>query len=58
MAGGANTWYLAREGFSVYAFDGSESAVRNTRKYLVHEGLNADLRVLDGIAIDYASVFF
>ena len=26
--GGAHTWYLAREGFDVYAFDGAEAAVK------------------------------
>lgn len=31
---GAHTWYLAREGFDVYAFDGSKSAVDKAEKYL------------------------
>lgn len=56
--GGAHTWYLAREGFDVYAFDGSSSAVKNTEKKLMQEGLNAHLRVLDGAEIDYEDNFF
>ncbi len=35
---GANTWYLAREGFDVYAFDGSESAINRARFFLESEG--------------------
>ena len=31
---GSNTWYLAREGFDVYAFDGSVSAVNKVEKLL------------------------
>lgn len=26
--GGSHTWYLAREGFDTYAFDGSQSAIQ------------------------------
>lgn len=55
--GGSNTWYMAREGFSTYAFDGSESAIKNTEMLLDRDGLSADLRVLDGINIDYESDF-
>ncbi len=56
--GGANTWYLSREGFDTYAFDGSESAVLHTGEKLSKEGLKADLRVLDGTKIDYGNDFF
>ena len=37
--GGSHTWYLAREGFDVYAFDGSQSAVKNVKVRLEQEGL-------------------
>ena len=37
---GANTWFLAREGFDVYAFDGSESAVNRAKEYLNKDGYN------------------
>ena len=56
--GGAHTWYLAREGFSTYAFDGSESAINNTRQKLKKDNLYADLSVCEGAEIEYASNFF
>lgn len=56
--GGAHTWYLAREGFDTYAFDGSKSAVERVKERLRLEGLTADLRVRDGIALDYEEDFF
>ncbi len=55
---GANTWYMAREGFDVYAFDGSSSAVKRVEKYLEAERLNAKLSVQDGINIQYPDDFF
>ncbi len=58
MWGGAHTWYLAREGFDVYAFDGSKSAVDKVRKRLEVESLCADLNVLDGTEIDYPDKMF
>lgn len=57
--GGAHTWFLAREGFDVYAFDGSESAVRKTGNYLKNEGgLACHLAVMDGIDLKYDGDFF
>lgn len=56
--GGSHTWYLSREGFDTYAFDGSPSAVANTERLLKEEGLKADLRVLDGIQVSYEDNFF
>ena len=56
--GGAHTWYLAREGFDVYAFDGSEYAVENAKKKLSLENLRADFRVCDGLNADYKENFF
>ena len=29
---GAHTWYLAREGFDAYAFDGSESTIKRAKE--------------------------
>lgn len=55
---GSNTWYLAREGFDVYAFDGSESAVNKVRDRFEKEGLKADLRVRDALEMDYDNAFF
>lgn len=56
--GGAATWYLAREKFDVYAFDGAPSAVENTKKKLMAEGLQADIKVMDATKIEYADEFF
>lgn len=55
---GANTWYLAREGFDVYAFDGSESAVEKAEAQLSSQGLNAHFRIADGIDTGYENDFF
>lgn len=55
---GSNTWYLSREGFDTYAFDGSESAIRKVKKRFEEEKLQADLRVRDAIELDYDSDFF
>jgi 2-polyprenyl-3-methyl-5-hydroxy-6-metoxy-1,4-benzoquinol methylase len=43
--GGANTWFLAREGFTVTAIDGSAAAVAWTRDLLQREGCSADVSV-------------
>lgn len=51
--GGSHTWYLAKEGFDTYAFDGSASAVNRVEKRLTGEGLKADLRVRDALELDY-----
>ncbi|MDX2224293.1 MAG: class I SAM-dependent methyltransferase [Rhodospirillaceae bacterium] len=44
---GANVWYLAREGFSVSAIDGSAVAIARCAERLAAEGLAADLKVGD-----------
>lgn len=50
---GAHTWYLAREGFDAYAFDGSESAIRRAKERFAKERLSADFKVLDALEADY-----
>lgn len=56
---GANTWYLAREGFDVYAFDGSETAVKRAKDYLETEGYNdVKFAVMDGLELNYPYDFF
>lgn len=55
---GAHTWYMAREGFDVYAFDGSKSAVERAEKRLEREHLRAEFKVLDALKVDYPDEFF
>ena len=56
---GANTWFLAREGFDVYAFDGAPSAVKRAKEYLQNEGINSvKFKVLDGKSLNYEEEFF
>ena len=57
--GGAVTWYLAREGFDVYAFDGSESAVKKAKLYLENNGYNnVKFQVADALEVQYNNEFF
>lgn len=56
--GGAHTWYLAREGFDAYAFDGSNSAVEKLKIRLKKEGLNANVQVCDAAQLKYEYNFF
>lgn len=56
--GGNHTWYLAREGFDTYAFDGSESAVSLVNKRLKEDGLQADVQVRDALELEYEEEFF
>jgi SAM-dependent methyltransferase len=44
---GANTWFLAREGFTVAGIDGSPTAIEQNRARLRSENLDAELRVGD-----------
>ncbi len=55
---GANTWYLSREGFDTYAFDGSKSAVANAEKLLSADNLKAEFRVRDALNLDYGKEEF
>lgn len=50
---GANTWYLANEGFDAYGFDGSKSAIIKARKRLNEKNLNAELIVADAADLPY-----
>lgn len=55
---GANTWFLAREGFGTYAFDGSKSAVEKAKIMLDNLNLKADFKVMDGKKLDYEAELF
>lgn len=56
--GGNHTWYLAREGFDTYAFDGSPSAIKRVKTRLEKEGLTANLKVCDALELDYETGMF
>jgi len=55
---GANVWYLAREGFSVYGIDGSKTAVKMCVERLKKEGLKAKIETRDISTLPYPSEYF
>lgn len=56
---GANTFFLAREGFDVYAFDGAPSAVRKANRYLQEQGYNdVHFTVQNGRDLEYTDNYF
>ena len=56
--GGGHTWYLAREGFDCYGFDGAPSAVRRVEEKLKKENLSAHLQCCTGQEVSYPDDFF
>ncbi len=56
--GGAVAWFLAREGFSVYGFDGSAAAIEKAGKRISEEGLQAVLVVGDAARMPFPDRFF
>jgi SAM-dependent methyltransferase len=55
---GSITWYLAREGFRVFAFDGSKTAIMKAANRLKQENLTANIVVGDAINLNYGEKFF
>ncbi|WP_339799099.1 class I SAM-dependent methyltransferase [Paenibacillus sp. FSL R5-0744] len=57
---GANLWYVAREGFSVYGIDGSKTAVEKANARLNSEipGWSGELLIGDIISLPYNDAFF
>lgn len=55
---GNHVWYLAREGFDTYGFDGSASAIKKAVNKLDKEHLQAHLQVSDALEINYEKDFF
>lgn len=51
---GAVTWFLAREGFSVFGFDGSDTAIKKAKARIQSEGLEAKLIVCDAANLPYS----
>jgi len=55
---GACTWYMAREGFSVSAIDGSSTAIERLQARLREEGLSADAQVGDYLGLPWPDATF
>ena len=57
---GANLWYCAREGFSVWGIDGSPTAVKIARERLDREcpGWTGDIRVEDIVQLPFPDDWF
>lgn len=55
---GAILWYLSREGFKAYGFDGSKSAVFKAQKRLEEENLKAEVIISDAGNLPYEAEFF
>jgi 2-polyprenyl-3-methyl-5-hydroxy-6-metoxy-1,4-benzoquinol methylase len=57
---GANLWYMAREGFSVYGIDGSKMAIDRAREMLNQDcpGWKGELLVGDMADLSYDNQFF
>ena len=57
---GANIWYIAREGFSIYGVDGSSSAIDYAKKRLDQEisGWSGSLTVGDVVSLDFEDNYF
>lgn len=54
----SNLWFAAREGYSVYGLEGSESAVDYAKKRFEEERLSGDLRVGDFTCLPYENDLF
>lgn len=55
---GANSWYIAKEGFSTYGIDGSKTAILRTKKRLAKDGLRGKFFVRDYIQLNFPSNYF
>jgi SAM-dependent methyltransferase len=55
---GANTWFMAREGFSVSAIDGSATGIAQLQQRLAREGLSAEARVGDFTQLPWPDATF
>lgn len=55
---GNNLWFAAREGFSVYGIDGSQSAIDFAKKTFEQEGLTGEFAVGDFTNLPFESDFF
>lgn len=51
-------WYLSREGFDTYGFDGSSYAIEKAQEYLKNDDLEASLSIADAADMPYNNEFF
>lgn len=55
---GAATWFIAREGFTAYGIDGSETAIKIAKQRFQKEKLEGKFKIGDFIKLDYPNEFF
>lgn len=55
---GANIWAVAREGFSAYALDGSQVAIKRAEDRCKEEGVEVSFEVADAMHLPYQKNFF
>ena len=55
---GSCSWYLAKEGFTVYGVDGSKTAISQAKKRFRKENLKGNFQVMDYIHLDFPDSFF
>lgn len=55
---GAATWLMCREGFDVFAIDGSAEAIKRLTNILQAENLHADLKISDIQTLPYPEEYF
>ncbi|WP_026882557.1 class I SAM-dependent methyltransferase [Clostridium akagii] len=55
---GAVTWYVAKEGFDAYGFDGSKTAIEKAGIRMQEEGVKAELYVADAGEIPFKNHYF
>jgi len=55
---GAAAWFLAREGFTVFGVDGSETAIKIAKERFAKENLAGEFKVGDIVKLDYPNNFF
>lgn len=55
---GAVSWYIAREGFNTYGFDGSQTAIKKAKIRMEEEEVCADLIVADAGKLPYDDELF
>jgi len=55
---GAATWYLAREGFSIFGIDGSKTAIKIVKERFEKEKLRGEFIVGDLAKLPYPNDYF